>query len=142
MKVQIYSDGSGTVANLPGGWGYVVVVDGVKIHEANGSLSKATNNRAELTAAIEGLKFVQSDPVYSQADVELISDSMLVLGYANGDYELKAMHLLDVYNAVRKLYKSMKVTTRWVKGHNGDEHNERCDVLAKSARESLLKKTP
>ena len=134
MMVEVYCDGSGTTMDLPGGYGYVIVVDGVKMTEGSGHLPKATNNRAELSAAIEGLKVVQAHPKWSKADVVIVSDSQLVLGYANGSYKLKAMHLVDVYNAIRLLYKSMKVSTRWVRGHTGDKYNEECDKLAKAAR--------
>lgn len=137
MHVEIYSDGSATTADLPGGWAYVICVDGVKQRENSGSLAKATNNVAELTGAIEGMRDVASDPVLSKATtITLISDSQLVLRYATGEYQCRKYHLVPLYIQLRKYYGQLKATTRWVRGHTGDEQNERCDELAKAAREA------
>lgn len=140
MKVEIYADGSGNTFDSDGGYGWRLVVDGALHSEGSGYLAKATNNVAELTAAIEGLKaataFVHAQPPQPEGDpeVSLISDSQLVLGYANGSYKCKALHLTALYVELRKLYKASSATTRWVKGHSGDEHNEAVDKLAGAAR--------
>ena len=130
--IEVYTDGSGTTANTPCGWGFVIVKDGEKIHEQSGSLPKGTNNVAELTAAVKGLAYVVLN--HKDEDVVLVSDSQLVLGYASGNYRLKAMHLTELYCKLRRLYNHLGADGRWVKGHSGDEHNERCDELAKTAR--------
>lgn len=141
MEIHVYSDGSGNTFSSDGGWGFRVVIDNEVRVEGSGYLSSATNNVAELTAAIEGLTYVQSN-LSSLCDgsvvpkITLISDSQLVLGYANGAYKCKATHLTPLYIQIRKLYNSLGVTTKWVKGHAGDVNNERCDELAKNARES------
>lgn len=140
MKVEIYADGSGNTFDSDGGYGWRLVVDGVLVTEGNGYLSSATNNVAEITAAIEGLKYagtyISKLGVQLQAtdQVVLVSDSQLVLGYANGNYRCKALHLTQLYIELRKVYGAVGATTRWVKGHTGDEHNEGCDKLAKAAR--------
>lgn len=135
MNVSIYCDGSATIASLPGGWAFVILVDGVKTAEGSGHLAKATNNIAELTAAISGLEFVQNDPRFACATtIELVSDSQLTLRYASGEYQCRKPHLVPFYCKLRQLYIKLKITTRWVKGHAGEEYNERCDELAKAAR--------
>ena len=135
MNVEIYCDGSATTANLPGGWAFVVLVDGVKYTEASGFLGKATNNIAELTAAISGLEYVKQHGSLSSAkSITLISDSQLTLKYASGDYQCRKPHLVPLYCKLRQLYVKMNITTRWVKGHSGDTYNEQCDILAKAAR--------
>jgi|ERR1051325_10570807 ribonuclease HI len=142
MKFEVYTDGSATTADKPGGFAFVIIRDGVKVSEGSGHLQKATNNVAEITAAIRGLEALQSNPEYAAADsasprtadVVLISDSQLVLRYATGEYQCRKYHLIPLYIALRKNFQKTKATTRWVKGHSGDEHNERCDMLAKAAR--------
>lgn len=138
MKIEVYSDGSGNTFDSDGGWGFRIVSETGVLHEGSGYLGKATNNVAEITAAIEGLKAVKalrSSGVLGQDDeVTLVSDSQLVLGYASGKYQCKASHLTQLYIQLRQHYNDLKATTRWVKGHNGDEHNEACDQLAKTAR--------
>lgn len=142
MLLEIYSDGSGNTFDSDGGYGWRLIVDGVFHSEGSGYLSSATNNVAELTAAIKGLEaataYLNSSAVTSSLghSVVLISDSQLVLGYANGAYKCKALHLSTLYIQLRQLYKAINATTRWVKGHSGDENNEKCDQLAKAARES------
>jgi len=139
MLVEVYTDGSGTSFGSPGGWAYVIVVDGVKVHEGNGSEKDATNNTMELRAAIEGLKYVKSNPQYDGADITLISDSQLVLGFATGRWECKKYHLALLAGTLNGLFKSLSAQDKWVKGHSGNLYNEMCDKLAGEAREKLCK---
>lgn len=140
MLIEVYSDGSGNTFDSDGGYGWRLVVDGVLISEGNGYLPSATNNVAEITAAIKGLDaataYLHNQPLQSQSPpkVVLVSDSQLVLGYANGSYKCKALHLTTLYIQLRKVFKAAGADTRWVKGHAGHEHNEGCDRLAKAAR--------
>lgn len=140
MKVEIYADGSGNTFDSDGGYGWRLVVDGKLVDEGSGYLRSATNNVAEITAAIRGLEravtYVTDPAVVAQGphQVTLVSDSQLVLGYANGSYRCKALHLTTLYIELRKVFGTLKATTRWVRGHTGDEHNEGCDKLAKAAR--------
>lgn len=141
MLVEVYSDGSGTSFGAPGGWAFVVVVDGVKTHEDSGNEVNATNNTMELSAALNGLAYVESKPEYKGADITLISDSQLVLGFATGRWNCKKLHLLLLASKLQGVFTRLKAKDKWVKGHSGDEFNERCDVLAGDAR-MKLKGTP
>lgn len=145
MKIEVYADGSGTVKDAPGGYGFVVCVEGVKVAEGSGYIAKATNNVAEITAAISGLEYVATHDLpgvetgnkgCGAVEVVLVSDSQLTLRYATGEYQCKKPHLLPLYLKLRKQFNALGATTRWVKGHAGDEHNERCDKLASAARQS------
>lgn len=140
MLIEVYSDGSGNTFDSDGGYGWRLLAGGEVVMEGRGYIAKATNNVAEITAAIEGL-LAASD--YSKSiehrlpcphDVVLVADSQLVLGYASGRYRCKALHLAPLYIELKKAFKAVSATTRWVKGHSGDEHNERCDELASMAR--------
>lgn len=140
MTIEVYSDGSGNTFDSDGGYGWRLVVDGTLVAQGSGYLPKATNNVAEITAAIEGLKYAAKyigmlgiQPPQT-ASVVLVADSQLVLGYATGAYKCKALHLTSLYIELKKAFKAVGATTRWVKGHAGDEHNEGCDQLAKAAR--------
>lgn len=143
MKIEIYTDGSATVASKPGGYGYVIVIDGVKHSEGSGGMDKATNNDAELQAAVEGLKSVllmrvQDPAKYGQAEVTLVSDSEIVLGWTNGTYRFKQKAKMATFEILKTLAARLRVQTRWVEGHTGDVHNERCDELANIARKKLV----
>jgi ribonuclease HI len=138
-KIEVYSDGSGNTFESDGGYGFVIIQDGAIIHEGSGYISSATNNVAEITAAIEGLSYVErqsNSGLLNTTEITLISDSQLVLGYASGKYKCKALHLTQLYISLRKIYTQLNAKQHWVKGHSGNPYNERCDVLAKTARES------
>jgi ribonuclease HI len=142
VKIEIYADGSGNTFDSDGGYGWRLIVDGVFHSEGSGYLPSATNNVAEITAAIEGLNaastWLSRPEILAQSphSVVLVSDSQLTLGYANGSYKCKALHLTSLYIQLKKVYQSVGATTRWVAGHSGDEHNEACDKLAGEARKS------
>lgn len=144
MKIEVYSDGSATTKEKPGGYGWVLVVDGEKKSEGSGPMQQATNNDAEMEAAIQGLAaafkyFLETSPLYKE--VILVSDSQLVLGWASGEYSFKQSAKIEKYGQLKTLMRRLQAKTRWVKGHSGDEHNERCDILANEARLSIVNKT-
>lgn len=138
MNIEVYSDGSATTKDKPGGWGYVVVIDGVKHSEGKGHMAGASNNDAEMEAAIQGLAAVLklfSKTLESPQDiVTLVSDSQLILGWASGVYRFKQADKYAKYKQLEFLMKRLSAKTRHVKGHSGDEHNERCDKLANLGR--------
>jgi ribonuclease HI len=153
MNILVYSDGSAQTKDKPGGWGSVVLIDGVLHKELAGHLELATNNDAELIGAIQGLDYVLSylatfeGSFPLEVDVTLISDSEIILNWANGSYKFKQVDKLPLYDHLRRLVKKLGVKTQWVKGHSGDQWNERCDKLANNARkgistEKLDKPTP
>ena len=136
-EILVYSDGSGNTFDSDGGYGAAILVNGVKVKEVSGYLPKATNNTAELTAAIQGLKYADayiSAAKLKEYEVILISDSQLVLNYATGAWKCKAIHLGALRIELAKIYNKLKTTGKWVKGHSGDEYNELCDKLAGEAR--------
>jgi ribonuclease HI len=152
--LEVYSDGSGTTKDKSAGYGYVLVCDGEKFSEGSGTLI-GTNNDAETAAAIEGLKaayklvFPEINVLGSfevrdivPPEVVLVSDSQIVLGWADGTYGFKQQDKIEQYNLLRKLMLRLNVKTRWVKGHAGDVHNSRCDKLANTARRSQLPPKP
>ena len=136
MKIEVYSDGSsdGKSGGI-GGWAFVIILDGTKVHEANGSEQKATNNTMEILGSIMGMEYVAA--TYPQCeDVTIISDSQVVLRWATGEYQVKKMHLLPYVLRLRKMFRQLNAKTRWERGHAGEPNNERCDELSKAARET------
>ncbi len=135
MKVEVYSDGSGMTKKTPGGYGYVVVVDGVALYEGSGHIEFATNNDCELQGAIEGLDSLHYhfDPEET-IEVWLVSDSEIILGWASGERAFRQEEKILKYQQLKNLMGEFKAKTRWVPGHAGEEHNERCDKLANAAR--------
>lgn len=139
MLIEIYADGSATIAAKPGGFGWVMVIDGVVHSEGNGHMPRATNNDAEMEAAIQGMaavvRYLMANPV--EAEVHLRSDSQIILNWANGTSAFKQSSKSLKYKQLRGLYIRLKAQTKWVRGHSGHEHNDRCDKLANLGRHKL-----
>ena len=134
-KVQIYTDGACRGNPGRGGWGTILVY-GPFEKEMSGGDRETTNNRMELTAAIEGLAALKEP-----CDVTLYSDSKyLVDAYLNGWVDSwcaagwrrgrEPLKNPDLWERLYSLTKIHKVSFVWVKGHNGHDYNERCDKLA------------
>lgn len=151
MKVEVFTDGSATTKDKPGGYGWVIVVDDKFHSEGSGSIPNATNNDAELEAAIKGLANAYNvainapieilgklDPVQFLPEVTLVSDSQIILGWVSGAYRFKQESKIQKYQAIQRLKSMMYIKTRWVEGHTGVEWNERCDKLAGIERDKAM----
>lgn len=161
MNIEVYTDGSATTKDKPGGWGFVIIIDGKKYAECGGHMESASNNDAEMEAAIQGLAavlkyfrdhgepFIAGSEYCNIGDLELrhipaykvtlCSDSQLILGWANGTYRFKQVDKVEKYKQLQFLIGRLEAKTRWIKGHTGDEHNERCDKLANEARLGVVR---
>ena len=142
-KIELYTDGACRGNPGPGGWGAVLVYNG-REKELSGGEKNTTNNRMELTAAIEGLAALKEP-----CEVTLTTDSKYLCdaiekGWAEGwrkrgwvKPDKKPALNPDLWEKLLDLLKTHKVTLVWVKGHNGHPYNERCDVLATTFADSL-----
>lgn len=145
MRAAVWSDGSATTKDKPGGYGWVLTIDDRFHSEGSGHLEKATNNDAELVAALKGLEaaltMLSTNPSSFplEFEVTLRSDSELILGWANGSYKFKQIDKLPLYDELRRLMHKLHAKTEWIKGHSGNQWNERCDYLANQARLGIQK---
>lgn len=138
-KVIIYTDGACINNPGPGGYG-VVIKNGKKTEELSGGYRMTTNNRMELMACIVGLSALKKP-----LSVILFSDSKYVVdgiskGWAkrwqsNGWMRTKTEPAVnpDLWEQLLKLCGKHDVRFQWVRGHAGNEGNERCDELASKA---------
>ena len=134
--VEIYTDGACSGNPGPGGWG-VVLRCGSAEKELSGGEEKTTNNRMELTAAMEGLSALKEPcKVLLTTDSKYVSDG-ITKGWAeswrkNGWRKADKKPALnpDLWERLLELVKIHDVKINWVKGHAGHPENERCDKLA------------
>jgi ribonuclease HI len=125
-----YADGSCLGNPGPGGWGVVLIKPSGEEIELSGAHPATTNNRMELTAAIEALRAVPAGSrVTVRSDSELLVKSVNLGWKRNKNLDL--WRELDAEKAVRK------VSFEWVRGHADDLLNERADRLARGAAERI-----
>jgi len=141
--VVIYTDGACSGNPGPGGWGAVLML-GERKKEFSGAIADSTNNRMELTAAIEALSALKKP-----CNVTLYSDSAyLVNAFArkwlegwqkNGwkNSQKREVENRDLWEKLTELTAKHNVTFIKVKGHADNEFNNRCDQLAVAAIRSL-----
>lgn len=138
--IVVYTDGGALNNPGPGGYG-IVICDGDERKELSGGYRLTTNNRMEMTACIVALKEVmgQGRPVVLYSD-----SSYLVNGVEKGwarSWRRRGWRKSDgapalnpdLWEELLDLLDRGKVELRWVKGHAGNELNERCDQLAVAA---------
>src|SRR6516162_7344862 len=123
--IVIYADGSCEGNPGPGGWGVVILTaDGT--HRLSGGDSETTNNRMEITAAIEALRVLDSG-----VPVILRSDSQYLVKTMNDGWRRTKNQ--DLWQELDREVARHDVRFEWVRGHAGDAGNEEADGLARAA---------
>ena len=135
-KVKLYTDGACSGNPGKGGYGAILIYNGIE-KEISGYEEDTTNNRMELLAAIEGLKCLKFP-----CEVELYSDSSyLVNAFLNGwiynwkrnnwvKNDKQEVKNIDLWQKLLELTKVHNINFIKVKGHSDNEYNNRCDKLA------------
>lgn len=134
--IELYTDGACSGNPGPGGWGAILIYKGTEKVMSGGD-KNTTNNRMELTAAIEGLSALKE-----QCLVKLYSDSKYLIdgmtrGWARSWREKnwkksdgKPALNVELWEKLLALDEYHEIEYIWVKGHAGNPNNERCDKLA------------
>lgn len=138
-KLIIYTDGGCSGNPGPGGWA-CVLIDGELRRERSGGEAYTTNNKMELTAVIEALKTARSDFAAPSREIILHTDSQYVKNgitdwirkwEKNGwiTANKKPVKNREYWQELKKISDGLQLEWKWVKGHAGDELNERCDRM-------------
>ncbi len=139
-SVEIFTDGACSGNPGPGGWGAILRYGKVE-KELSGGEAETTNNRMELTAAIEALKTLKQP-----CSVDLYTDSSYVKdgigkwihGWKKNGWKnaaRKPVKNADLWQALDEARNRHEVKWHWIKGHAGHPENERADELARHAME-------
>ena len=132
---HIYTDGACSVNTRKGGWGAYIEGEGINL---SGNLEDTTNNRMEMTAVIEALKYYKT-----KQNVTIYSDSIYVIkgitewisGWKKKDW--KKVKNKDLWIEMDKLNQFHNVSWKHVPAHSGIEGNEIADKLAVKAKNEL-----
>ena len=144
--LEIYTDGGCTGNPGPGGWAAILLADPDEPLEISGFERETTNNRMELTAVISALEKVQSSfdttgliRIYTDSQYVQKGISQWMKGWEARGWKTaagKPVKNKDLWLKLKALNDSLNVEWKWVKGHDGNIWNERCDELV--ARERSL----
>ncbi len=136
--VTVFTDGACSGNPGPGGWA-AVILDGDRRRELSGYEPDTTNNRMELSAAIEALEALpETVTVDLHTDSQYLRNGMstwLARWKRNGwrTADRKPVKNEDLWRQLDELARRHHVRWHWVRGHDGHPENERCDALANAA---------
>lgn len=141
-QITIYTDGACSGNPGPGGWG-AILISGPHRKELSGGEAQSTNNRMELTAAIEAL-----DALKGPSTVALYTDSTYVRdgitkwinGWRRNGWRTaakKPVKNAELWQRLDEAQRRHEIAWHWVKGHAGHPENERADELAREGIASL-----
>ncbi|MEL6138408.1 MAG: ribonuclease HI [Cyanobacteria bacterium J06628_6] len=143
----LYTDGACSGNPGPGGWGAVAYFENGARHELGGYDAKTTNNRMEMQAAIALLEFLHAQqygqPVTLHTDSEYLKKGITqwISGWKRKGWKNSAGKpvlnkdlwlQLDTLIQQLKQQKNLQITWKYVRGHTGNEGNERCDAIARA----------
>lgn len=141
--VYIYTDGACSGNPGPGGWAallkYNTMPDNTVEKLIAGGEANTTNNRMELTAAIEGLLLLKrrckiilvTDSKYVQQGITSWIINWRKKGWLDDINNNNKIKNIDLWQKLDKLNKQHDITWEWVKGHSGHIENERVDKAAR-----------
>ncbi len=136
--VEIFTDGACTGNPGPGGWGAILRWQG-RERELSGAEAETTNNRMELTAAIEALTALKrpmavsltTDSQYVRQGITQWLAGWKARGWKTADK--KPVKNQDLWQRLEAAAAPHRVDWHWVRGHAGHPENERADALARAA---------
>ena len=135
MTVNLYTDGACSGNPGPGGWGALLLFGDHEKELCDGTFD-TTNNRMELTAAIQGLNALTRPCIVNlYTDSKYVMDGMTkwIHGWKKNGWRnasKKPVKNADLWQELEKATARHEINWNWVKGHAGHPENERADVLA------------
>jgi len=143
MKIEIYTDGGCHGNPGIGAWAFVVVKDGDMILEKSGKDSDTTNNKMELTAAIEAISALEALNI-DEKNVSIFTDSeylksgitVWIKNWVKRNWKTsdkKPVKNVELWKKLLEATQNYTINWNWVKGHSGRLYNERCDELVQQA---------
>lgn len=137
-KVIIFSDGGCHGNPGPGAWAAVLQY-GKHVREITGGIAATTNNRMELMAAIESLNLLkEACEIDFHTDSEYVRNGITqwLTGWKRNGWRTaakKPVKNADLWQQLDAANARHTVRWHWVKGHAGNDLNERCDELVQEA---------
>lgn len=140
-EIKIYTDGSSLGNPGPGGWGVVTVEKDKIIKELGGCEKNTTNNRMELMAVIETLKYISkyhkkdNITIFVDSNYVLLGITTWIFNWEKNNWrnsQKKEVMNQDLWKELISLIRSYDNKVNWgkVKGHSGHIYNDKADEIA------------
>ena len=127
-EISLYIDGAADLHSKTAGIGGVIIKNGEEVFSFSEYLHDATNNEAEYTALVKGLKYLIQ---LKLLNANIYSDSELVVKQINGEYRVKHPRMQELYKEAMDQFQYMDT---WTFNHILRDKNDSADRLAKSGR--------
>lgn len=143
-KIKIYTDGACSGNPGPGGWAAIIVYNG-KEKEIYGGEKDTTNNRMELTAAINALEALKEPcaiDLYTDSKYVKTGISEWINGWKERDWKganKKDIKNVDLWKKLDSATTAHEIKWHWVKGHSGNHFNDKVDLIAVKMRDKYKK---
>ena len=143
-EVEIYTDGACSGNPGPGGWGALLIYNNTR-KTISGGEKQTTNNRMEMMAALEALKYLKTpcrgklytDSSYLQQGTSSWMNKWKLNNWRGSDK--KPIKNIDLWQALELELQKHNIEFNWIKAHNGHPENELVDTLAREACEIYKK---
>ena len=137
-NISIYTDGACSGNPGKGAFSYVILVDNNEIQRYANGFIKTTNNRMELMAIIEAIKYIKLlEKIDDNTSVNIYSDSKYVIDSINKNWlnnwilkNFKNVKNVDLWKEFINVKHNLNINFIWVEGHSNIKYNEICDKLA------------
>ena len=137
-KIHVYTDGACAGNPGNGGWGVYIELNNKSV-KLSGSEESTTNNRMELKAVIEALKYVNDETklvIFTDSKYVMQGIQEWIKNWKINNWKTsqkKPVKNKELWQELDELVSNRTIEWQWVKGHSGDFGNEMADKLATSA---------
>ena len=136
-KIEIYTDGACSGNPGKGAFAYVIILNNQEIIRNSNGFINTTNNRMELMAIIEALKYIKNLKDINIYEIKIYSDSKYIVDSINKQWldkwilnNFKKVKNIDLWKQYLSVSDNLNINFEWVEGHAGNKYNEICDKLA------------
>ncbi|MDD4082528.1 MAG: ribonuclease HI [Sphaerochaetaceae bacterium] len=145
-EVIVYTDGGCSGNPGPGGWAFVVVDKSQVVFKSSGNEKATTNNRMELTAVINALKYAinkDGEKVMLITDSQYVKNgiTMWIFNWKKNGWRTankQPVKNQDLWKELDLWTEKTKVQWSWVKGHAGNTYNEMCDSMVRIEMDKII----